>query len=152
SILRHGWNSRKRRSASAHSGCAYLTDVAEQVLQETALTSEGGCLIVYRINACDLLHSATVGADHIVGFVETDCQHSMASNLRGGERPLAGRARNVIPHRLTELTGEARLTERALDRLAVVDSGLDSPQDHFVCKVALVADDRAASRGEQAQA
>src|SRR5687768_2990462 len=131
---------------------ADLADIAEQVLEEAALAAERRRLVAFRADPRDLLEPAALGGDHVAGGVEAYRQHGVLGDARGGERALAGGAGDVVPHRLAELALEARLTERALDGIAVVDAGLDRLEDHLVGKVALVVDDRAAARHQHGRA
>src|SRR5690606_10444984 len=90
-------------AGAAHARRSDLADVAEQVLQEAAFAPESRSLVARGADPRDLFQPAAFGADHVAGVIEADCQHRMLGNPGGGERLLAGRARHVVPHRVTEL-------------------------------------------------
>lgn len=137
-----------RPARFAHS--ADLTDIAEQFLEEAAIPAKGFGLFARRVDFRDLFFAATIHCNHIALLIKPHAKHHLLIGCGLVERILTGVAREIKIVLRAKLADPSGAAQSALNRFAVINTGLNSSDERIVSDKALMAGDaRARRRGQR---
>jgi hypothetical protein len=124
--------------AAGGADLADLADIAEQLLEEAAVATQGRGLLVGGVDRGDLFQPLLVHRGDVAGFVEADVENGLLVRTRLVEAVIAVLAGDIIPVTLVELADEAGAAKRRDDRIAIVGAGLDRGDQRLIDQLALM--------------